>query len=634
MSTSYHTPIVNGDPRKNDAAIWNDPMGELDDALGLLHSENQALEDTLDGLIINDGTGNAEVIAARTGINYKAGTPPALLEDALEYAAGDTYNVKAYGAVGDGSAFDTLAIQAAIDAASAVGGGVVFFPRGTYKFTAALTVPSNVTLRGVGPASVLDWQGAQNTHAINLGTATDAGVEKLKIQNNTNLSARYAIISSAGCARLFVRDVSITGKVVSAPISSITGSGTLTVTTSTPHGLTTGNTVWLLNTSLAVDLARKTSITVTSGTVFTATGSTPTFSGATTRQENWECGISMAGADCIVERCYVAAGNYVAIRFTPTSTRCQAINNRVSDTIRAFMIEGGGTYDSITHNVANDCAHIFCKVESGSAYNTISNNFILDNSKGIVEATGTIITQGAYTVIESNQMLFSGTTIPAAAIYIHLDATYSTVRDNVIKDFGAVNILLQAGADNVMISGNHATGGTRGVLINQSASQNMMIVGNRFEGQSGYGIYATGASTTASFNLVIMNNLISNAGTNGIYFDGRQTMAVISGNIIFACGAAGIKLHDNTAPCTYIAITANSIFDVDNGTNAAQEDKAHIGLDGGQDHITIVGNVLNDTATGADSIRAVNMTNGTVVGNATSAGVSSFGAGTVTTGNV
>src|SRR3989344_4600844 len=43
-----------------------------------------------------------------------------------------TFNVKAYGATGDGATNDTAAIQAAIDAASAAPGGVVYFPAGTY----------------------------------------------------------------------------------------------------------------------------------------------------------------------------------------------------------------------------------------------------------------------------------------------------------------------------------------------------------------------------------------------------------------------------------------------------------------------------------------------------------------------
>jgi hypothetical protein len=62
-------------------------------------------------------------------------------------------NVKAapYNAVGDGLADDTAAIQAAIDAVEAAGGGVVFFPAGTYIITASLTIDaSSVHLVGAG----------------------------------------------------------------------------------------------------------------------------------------------------------------------------------------------------------------------------------------------------------------------------------------------------------------------------------------------------------------------------------------------------------------------------------------------------------------------------------------------------
>ncbi len=43
-----------------------------------------------------------------------------------------THNVKVYGAVGDGAANDTPAINQAIEAAEAAGGGTVFFPAGSY----------------------------------------------------------------------------------------------------------------------------------------------------------------------------------------------------------------------------------------------------------------------------------------------------------------------------------------------------------------------------------------------------------------------------------------------------------------------------------------------------------------------
>lgn len=54
-----------------------------------------------------------------------------------------------YGAIGDGVTDDTSAIQAAIRAAEALGGGHVFFPRGAYRITGNLTVLGQyVTLVG------------------------------------------------------------------------------------------------------------------------------------------------------------------------------------------------------------------------------------------------------------------------------------------------------------------------------------------------------------------------------------------------------------------------------------------------------------------------------------------------------
>ena len=67
------------------------------------------------------------------------------------------YNVKGYGAKGDGVTDDTTAIQAAITAAGAVGGGIVFFPYGTYLVSDDLTVSYNkIVLMGVsGDASTI-----------------------------------------------------------------------------------------------------------------------------------------------------------------------------------------------------------------------------------------------------------------------------------------------------------------------------------------------------------------------------------------------------------------------------------------------------------------------------------------------
>ena len=53
------------------------------------------------------------------------------------------FNVRTYGAKGDGTTDDTAAIQAAINAAVATAGGTVYVPAGTYKVTSTLTIPNS-----------------------------------------------------------------------------------------------------------------------------------------------------------------------------------------------------------------------------------------------------------------------------------------------------------------------------------------------------------------------------------------------------------------------------------------------------------------------------------------------------------
>jgi polygalacturonase len=92
------------------------------------------------------------------------------------------FNVRDYGAAGDGAAPDTRAIQAAIDACHAQGGGTIFFPAGEYV-TGSIFLRSHVTLRLDAGATLLGsenpadyplvhsrWEGVeQETHAPLIG---------------------------------------------------------------------------------------------------------------------------------------------------------------------------------------------------------------------------------------------------------------------------------------------------------------------------------------------------------------------------------------------------------------------------------------------------------------------------------
>lgn len=69
-----------------------------------------------------------------------------------------TVNVRDYGANGDDITDDTAAIQAAVDAVVAAGGGSVFFPRGRYLISAPIVITGrSVRLYGVSPmASIIE----------------------------------------------------------------------------------------------------------------------------------------------------------------------------------------------------------------------------------------------------------------------------------------------------------------------------------------------------------------------------------------------------------------------------------------------------------------------------------------------
>jgi len=74
-----------------------------------------------------------------------------------------------YGAVGDGIADDTIAIQSAIDACPA--GAVVFVPAGTYRVTSGLALQTGVVLRGAGPAATrIEGDGVAEKAIIQAGS--------------------------------------------------------------------------------------------------------------------------------------------------------------------------------------------------------------------------------------------------------------------------------------------------------------------------------------------------------------------------------------------------------------------------------------------------------------------------------
>jgi polygalacturonase len=92
--------------------------------------------------------------AGIAGTAVGASAMPAIAKTQSASAIGDQYNVKAFGATGDGKTLDTAAINKAIEAAAAAGGGMVLFPAGTY-LCYSIHLKSNITLYLGSGATIL-----------------------------------------------------------------------------------------------------------------------------------------------------------------------------------------------------------------------------------------------------------------------------------------------------------------------------------------------------------------------------------------------------------------------------------------------------------------------------------------------
>src|ERR1700683_2011878 len=88
--------------------------------------------------------------------------------------AAESLDVRNFGAIGDGKTLDTAAINRAIDAASAAGGGRGFFPAGTYALY-SIHLKSKVALH-LGPGAPI--LAAENTATTGYDDAEPMELDK------------------------------------------------------------------------------------------------------------------------------------------------------------------------------------------------------------------------------------------------------------------------------------------------------------------------------------------------------------------------------------------------------------------------------------------------------------------------
>src|SRR5882724_7642188 len=102
------------------------------------------------------------IAAALTPLSASAAQPAS---PATQSLGARVYNVRDFGAKGDGKTLDTAAVQAAIDACTRDGGGTVLVPSGTFVI-GTTELKSNVTLHLAASATLLGSGNGQDYHAV------------------------------------------------------------------------------------------------------------------------------------------------------------------------------------------------------------------------------------------------------------------------------------------------------------------------------------------------------------------------------------------------------------------------------------------------------------------------------------
>ncbi len=136
------------------------------------------------------------------------------------------YNVRSYGAMGNGTNDDAPAINAAIAAAAAAGGGVVYLPAGTYSIGSGIIINAdNITLKGDGRGNTIVKPVTNATFdviATGLPPSSGAagyiryfiGVEGMTLdcsQMLSNVTGNGNGVHFYGTRYSFIRDLYITG---------------------------------------------------------------------------------------------------------------------------------------------------------------------------------------------------------------------------------------------------------------------------------------------------------------------------------------------------------------------------------------------------------------------------------------
>ncbi len=464
-----------------------------------------------DNLALPDNAANITYDPAGTGATAR--TVQAKLRDVV--------SVKDFGAVGDGVADDTAAVQAAVNSILSTG-GTIYFPTGRYLVTAQINVQSTRPINLIGEMAGQYYDPAQNPPGILVG-ATIAGsliryaapstrashgggsIKGLAFYDPTGSGSTRGTRSITAALDLYdfalssVQDCSFQWLNGSAILGEFVVMSTFRNNHVRYSGATSKPAIWFPATSSSYPAQ---SVDIDGNRVEVCHGAAYLVLGANSS----DCKVRANGFE--TDTAVVSANQQFV---TLAGTAHQFVGNHLNRTTTTQMTLSGQVCTVVGNSFRGDPYATTSLVVSGNR-NTITGNSFLSTRTGYeVDMTG------PYNVFSSNSMYYSGA--------VRVSSVGNSVTGNVISFCTATTAVLGAGND-FWIS--EVAGGT---------ATNTVIANNVLSNNGGSVTTTGGIRVNGTTPAVTGNNFNAFVGTgNGaICIRTESSNAVIGGNIEASC---------------------------------------------------------------------------------------------------
>lgn len=433
-------------------------------------------------------------------------------------------NAHLYGVKGDGTTNDTSAINTAITAVAAAGGGVLFFPPGTYMINTTINLAASVILQGAGK------------------TATT-----IKLLSGT--AANTQMVTGSSIARCGLRDLTLDGnRAVNSAVTGLSGVRWETVT-------------WSF-----LDHIRVTGVTLHGVDASTA---------------NSDNSVTFCDFDD-----YGTAASGFGVVFLNNCQRNRIIGCRAKNTLQGvgFAIDdrsGGTGPNASNHNIIANCTteggDYGIQVQ-GSSFNVVEGNTIYrPTNYGIQCSSGSDVvgaTDAQHNVVRGNTIEIQ-TGVNANGIQV--TGLYCIVEGNNVRD-GQEGIIVSdvtnatSDTEYITIRGNTLVSqSARGIYV--AGGRRVLIEGNQVieSGSSGIEV-APDTADSAINNVLIQGNIVAKAGAHGIHLKSTASLGVnyvqVINNHIYdpsqggAATYSGVMLTKGAAALNRVDITGNKVTQV------------------------------------------------------------------------